>query len=269
MTAAFPALLPGAEPYFQRGSERAGVLLLHGFSAAPAEVRWLGEHLAEEGFTAYAPRLPGHGADYRDISRMRWRDWVLAAMDGYHLLAQQCEKVVIAGHSMGGLITLLIAAEAKQTAAQTAGVCVMAAPVFFSRRTDLFTRFAKPALRYSDQTDRSAFVGKLKEEQARRGEPAVGRVRYNRWSTGGVHQVIELAKAADAHLHQIQLPLLLIYAQNDQTAPPANGEHIARVATFSTELRILDKGGHILTQDQGKTQVFDWVSGFAHTVTGL
>ncbi len=268
MTAILPALLPGAEPYFWRGSARAGVLLLHGFSASPAEVRWLGEYLAEENFTVYAPRLPGHGADYRDLTRVRWRDWVLSGLDSYHLLAQQCEKVIIVGHSMGGLIALLMAAQ-SEILSQAAGVCVMAAPLFFSRRTTMLARYAKPMLRYSDQTDRSRFAEQLKTEQALRGEHPVGRVRYNRWSTNGVHQVIELAKAANYHLSEILAPLLLIYAEQDRTAPPTNGMHIASVATFSTELRIVNEGGHILTQDQGKTQVFEWVSEFARTLTGL
>ncbi len=194
---------------------------------------------------------------------------MLSGLDGYHLLAQQCEKVVIAGHSMGGLIALIMAAQASEAMVHFAGACVMAAPLFFSRRTALLARYAKPILHYSDQTDRSPFVEQLKKEQAQRGEAPLGRVRYDRWSTNGVNQILELAKFANAHLSQIHLPLLLIYARQDQTAPPSHGEHITRIATFSTEFRIVNKGGHILTQDQDKAQVFEWVSEFARTVTGL
>ncbi len=269
MTALFPVLLPGAESFFRRGGAHAGILLLHGFTASPAEVRWLGESLSSQDFTVFAPLLPGHGADYRDLSRVRWRNWVLAAIDGYHVLAQQCEKVIIAGHSMGGLVTLVLAAHTDEAKIQLAGACVMAAPIFFPKRAAMLARYARPVLRYSDQTDRSPFVEKLREEQTRRGETPAGRIRYDRWSTNGVHQVIELAKAANAGLNTIQTPLLLIYARKDRSAPLSNGEHIAQHATFDTELRIVEEGGHILTQDEGKTQVFEWVSDFAHKLTGL
>ena len=40
---------------------RAAVLLLHGFTGSPWEVRPLGESLAARGFHVLAPQLPGHG----------------------------------------------------------------------------------------------------------------------------------------------------------------------------------------------------------------
>ena len=42
-------IVPGAEPFFfgVPPGDRVGCLLLHGFTAMPEEMRWLGESLAE------------------------------------------------------------------------------------------------------------------------------------------------------------------------------------------------------------------------------
>jgi carboxylesterase len=77
--ASLPAIMPGAEPFFYRGGSR-GILLLHGFTATPAETRWLGQHLGGEGYTVFGPRTPGHGTDPHDLARYRWQDWYAAAI---------------------------------------------------------------------------------------------------------------------------------------------------------------------------------------------
>lgn len=49
------------QPFFFEGDaiNDAGVLLLHGFTGSPAELRPLGEFLSRQGYAAAAPLLPG------------------------------------------------------------------------------------------------------------------------------------------------------------------------------------------------------------------
>ncbi|MBE9479637.1 MAG: carboxylesterase, partial [Chloroflexi bacterium] len=43
-------ILDRGEPFFYPGNA-VGCLLVHGFPGAPEEMRWLGEHLAKQGYT--------------------------------------------------------------------------------------------------------------------------------------------------------------------------------------------------------------------------
>ena len=70
--------LVGAEPFFLPGG-RHGVLLIHGFTGLPAELRLLGAYLNERGFTVLAIRLAGHGTTVEDLSRMEHEDWTPCA----------------------------------------------------------------------------------------------------------------------------------------------------------------------------------------------
>jgi carboxylesterase len=252
-----PTLLPHAEPYFQRGGE-VGVLCLHGFSASPAELRWLGQHLAAQGLTVYIPRMTGHGADYLDMARMRWRDWYLHALDGYHILAQQCKQVFVIGHSMGSLLALLLS-----TQVEVGGIVVIAAGLKINAPLFPYARWLKYALRYSDQSDKSTLPERLRAEQARLGETVTGRVRYDRWSTSAIAELHALTTLTHAHLADVTAPLLLIYSAADETVPLENQDLVAQgVRSKTIERCTLQKSGHIIPQDVEREDAFRVMSDF-------
>ena len=126
---------PRAEPYFFPGND-TGCLLLHGFTGSPTETRWLGEFLAEQGYSVLGVRLSGHGTRPEDLIRMRWRDWLANAEDGWHLLRQSTTRIFVIGLSMGGVLTLSLAARYK-----AAGIVTMSTP--YALDPDPRLRFAK------------------------------------------------------------------------------------------------------------------------------
>ena len=103
--------------------DKTGCLLVHGWTGAPQEVRWLGQHLAAQGYTVHGVRLAGHGTTPRDMGRTHWRDWYASLLDGYYLLRQTCERVFALGLSMGAALSLLLAANEDLN-----GVVAMASP---------------------------------------------------------------------------------------------------------------------------------------------
>jgi carboxylesterase len=257
MTTLFPTIMTGAEPYFYRGGA-AGVLVLHGFTASPAEPRWLGTHLAAQGMTVYIPRITGHGTDQRDIARMRWRDWYFAALDGYHVLRQQCEQVFVVGHSMGGVLALLVAAHTPVDAA-----VVLASPVQFRSRVMASAHLLKYVMPYTDQSGDSTLTETIRVEQVRRGEPVIGRVRYHIWSTAAVAQLYDLVNTARDVLPQVTAPLLLVYSEADTVVPLENAAIItAAVRSTVVEQHTVPNSDHILIQDHERDAVFQWVSAF-------
>lgn len=46
-----------------------GVLLIHGFTGAPPEMRPMGEYLAAKGYTVSGPRLAGHAITWQQMNR--------------------------------------------------------------------------------------------------------------------------------------------------------------------------------------------------------
>ncbi len=106
-----PEILPGAEPWSTDGSgpDAPGALCIHGFTGNPTSMRPVAEAFAAAGFAVELPRLPGHGTTVEDMLTTSWEDWSAEAEAAYQRLAARAGKVVVAGLSMGGTLTVWLA----------------------------------------------------------------------------------------------------------------------------------------------------------------
>ncbi|MBZ0296316.1 MAG: alpha/beta fold hydrolase, partial [Anaerolineae bacterium] len=201
--------ISGAEPFFYPGG-RVGCLVTHGLASSPGEVRWLGQHLAQQGFTVYGPRLAGHGTDYHDLAHIHWHDWYGTVLDGYQLLRAQCDHVFLIGHSTGGTLSMLAGVHLP-----VAGVATLAGPVYFGGWQPVVGKWLRYVHPYLHLPDDGPLPERVRAEQRRRGEPERGRFRYDRWATNGPVQLYELAKVTRPQLPLLKAPLLAIYSQAD------------------------------------------------------
>ena len=99
------------KPFFLKGTSKIGIVLSHGYKASPEEVRPLAEFLNAKGYNVYAVRLHGHGTSPENILSTSWLKWYDSYMRGVVALDQICDKVVFAGFSTGGLLSLYAAAK--------------------------------------------------------------------------------------------------------------------------------------------------------------
>jgi carboxylesterase len=252
--------LPGAEPFFFQGGA-TGCVLVHGFMSSPGEMRWLGQFLHQQGLTCYGIRLTGHGTDYRQMAHIRWPEWVADVVDACTLLQQTCEQVFIVGHSMGGLLALLAGAVLPVD-----GLVIMASPVLFASRWIALSSMLKYITPFRDSMDRTHLPGLMREEQALRGEPLLGRIRYDMWSVTCLAELYAVSKAARARLPEITIPTCLIYSTADQTAPYDNMQLIAsQIRSKVISQHTLHKSDHNLMLDEEKERVFQWTWDFVRS----
>ena len=109
-------------------SERPPIVLVHG--AANSAVVWTlwQRELAARGWPSYAVDLRGHGrSDPIDLSSTSMADY---ADDVRSIAGELARKPVVIGWSMGGLVTLMVAA------AGDAAACVALAPSVPARTRD-------------------------------------------------------------------------------------------------------------------------------------
>lgn len=261
MSEQLPHIWQGAEPYFSAG-DGVGYLILHGFMASPTEVLWAGKALADAGRTVYIQRQPGHGINPEHMSRMRWQDWYAQAVDGYHILSQMCERVYVVGHSMGGLLALLIAAEYPVN-----GAVIAAAPLAVPDGLMRYGRLIASFKPYTQHPSTDAFHTMVRAEQERRGEPPSGRVHYAKWSSRAVYELYTLIGVANEHLARVDKPLLLLYATKDQTVPVTDSDIISqKVKSDHVQSCIIEDGEHLIYLDIGRQAAIDATVGFIDTL---
>jgi carboxylesterase len=89
---------------------RFGVLLLHGLTGVPSEMRPVEKYLQKMGFETEAPTLAGHGGSQEALLNVRWHEWIESAEQALERLAQRCSQIVVIGLSMGASIAGVLAA---------------------------------------------------------------------------------------------------------------------------------------------------------------
>lgn len=95
---------------------RGAVLLVHGFPGSPNEMRDLAELFYAQGWTSRALLLPGFGADFEHVTEYTNEDWVKAVSDNLLELQRTYPTVILMGHSMGGAISIQVAAKNRPSA---------------------------------------------------------------------------------------------------------------------------------------------------------
>ncbi len=244
-----PSLLPGAEPFFHRGNH-IGVVVLHGFTASPEEVRPLCEYLAtEHDYTIYAPRLTHHGTQAADMNRSQWWDWYFTALDAHYVMSQQCEKVVLIGLSMGGATALLLAANTDPDA-----VIVCAAPAEIEKTIQ--TRLAGmvwPIRKFSP---------KLGSEDM---NDPVWHHRYRVYPLHAIPELVAYVEIVEQVLPQVTAPAFLIHAENDEVVPFHNMDTIASlIGSARVDTLPMQEGGHLVLWNDypQRPQVFAYIADF-------
>jgi len=229
-------------PFLIRGKPgKPGVLLVHGYMAAPAEVRELAGAIGERGFWVYAPRLKGHGTAPEDLAVRNYGDWIESVDEGYALLKSYCRKVVAGGFSNGAGLALELAARLR---GDLAGVFAISPPM---RLKDLSARFV-PAV---DAWNK--LMKKVKLDGARKtfvdNRPENPHINYVRNPVSGVHQLEKLMDYISARLENIAIPALVLQAEGDPVVSPEGSQLVFKKLGSPDKTYILlnyDRHGIIL-----------------------
>ena len=241
--------LPGAEPFFLPGG-RHGVLLIHGFTGLPAELRLMGAYLNERGFTVLAIRLAGHGATVEDLSRMEHEDWMDSVRDGYAILSGACDRVSAIGHSMGAIFALLLSIESELTHVVSLGAPIMIAPEqgleHLPTREACIDRYVPKARR------------KLRDV------PQGANNTYRRMPLVSIHELLDVVAILCAQIGRVTAPLLIVHGERDHTADPKSADYLyENVGSPRCEKFILPDAGHLLPLDTGvRERVFARTAAF-------
>lgn len=96
---------------FVLGNGEVAVLLIHGLTGTPTELRRVAVGLAKAGHTVYVPTLAGHCGGNADLQATGWRDWYESARNTFVGVCRKHRKVYVGGLSMGAVLSMYLAAE--------------------------------------------------------------------------------------------------------------------------------------------------------------
>ena len=240
------AIMKGAEPFLLPGGER-GVLLVHGFTGSPSEMRLLGNYLNDIGYTVFAPRLAGHGSSPEDMAKTSWPQWYSSVEDAYILLSGLCSEIDVVGLSMGGLLSLKLSSEYPVNR-----VVSLSAPIYIADNRLPMLPLYRLVRSYAPKRRRRFYD--IDE---------IYSVCYDRTPLNCLQSLIELIKDVDQLLPTLLNPTLIVQSRNDHTVRPKSAKHIYdRIGSRYKQLIWLEDSGHIVTLDLEREQVFEVIADF-------
>jgi carboxylesterase len=257
------------QPLRLAGKSGHGVLLVHGLTGAPAEMKPLAKRLARRGFEVAAPLLAGHGVDEATLLKTTWRDWLDGLCRAYDAFAAEVDTVHVAGICVGGALGLMLAAE--RPAIRAAAVYSMtfeydgwnmprfavAAPVI-QLVADL------PGVRRLAWAETHPYG--LKDERLRGlAERAPGGLiegAIDRLPLGALYQMYRMGRRLERIGKAIETPTLILHARDDDMSHPRNAYRLEKALGGPTRLHLLDDSYHMIHVDQERDRVAAMTAAF-------
>jgi len=252
-----PQIIKTAEPFLFPGS-KIGCLLIHGFTGAPKEMRWMGEYLAEQGYSVLGIRLAGHATRPEDMIRSRLTDWTASVEDGYQLLRGLADHVYLIGLSMGGVLSLLMS-----TRLEVKGVVGISTPYKLPDDWRLkYIEFLSLFQPYMPKVKSSSGSGWF-DLEARKDH-----ISYPQNPVRSIGELNKLIGQMRTALPQVKVPVLLIHSKEDKYVLPENLDLIFRdlVNIHNKTKFYVTNSGHVITRDSERGQVFITIAEFINRV---
>ena len=245
--------MQGCEPWSAEGGSN-GVLVLHGFTGNPQSMRPLAQAFAAAGFTVDLPLLPGHGTAVEDMIPTRWDDWSGAAEAHFQALAARCDRVLVAGLSMGGALTCWL----SERHPHLPGI-VLVNPMVQAPAVELIE--GGQALLDAGVATIDGIGSDIKKEgpveAAYPGTPLAAGL-----------SLFEAVADIGAHLGDIHCPVLLFSSREDHVVDPVNGDVLETAVRGPVERIVLEDSYHVATLDNDAPRIEARAVEFALAVLG-
>ncbi|MFM0140661.1 alpha/beta hydrolase [Caballeronia grimmiae] len=240
------------KPIEYAGGDHA-VLLLHGLSSSPLEMRFLARALNRQGFTAVAPMLDGYSAGSPHSRKERW---IAAAVREFDALARQYARVSVCGLSIGAALSLAVVHERPSAQAMillslTLDYDGWAMPwyrflLYWAYYTPLRHRW-----RYREEQPFGLRNEALRAKVARAMQRSdFSEVGPSTISLPALHEASRLARSVRHVVPSITTDSLIIHAIDDETSSPLNARFVgSRVGSSFLRTIFLDDSYHMITSD--------------------
>ena len=218
-----------------------GVLLSHGFTGSPRSMSPWGQALADAGYTVRVPRLPGHGTTWQELSQTRWQDWYAEVDRALTELRSRCDKVAVAGLSMGACLALRLAEQRPDDV----DALTLVNPAVRSTNRQLL---ALPLLRHV-MASVPAIGNDIKK-------PGVSEGAYDRTPLQPLHSLTRLWREVRADLPTVVAPLLVLRSSEDHVVDPSSAALI--LSAVSSPVRrevLLEHSYHVATLDNDAPRI--------------
>ncbi len=222
-----------------------GIFLIHGLMGSPREYGYFEDLLIKSGYQTRAISLPGHGdLRHRPLHQFSASEMIEHCLEEYTAFAQECDHIIIIGHSLGGICTLLTASHQPE---KLCGIVSLATPFehaySLNKTMDLFKVPPDILLRG---------MSYIPDQHT-----GFERPHFHPWMFQRlVEEGNTMLGALSERIEHIQVPVLLGHSIYDLTIPYAEMEKIEKKLSNAPKVltHTFDRCGHQIFPSSGETE---------------
>jgi len=263
---------------YLKGDSGSTVILIHGLTGTPNEMKFLANFLNRKGYSVICPRLANHGETISVLKNTKWQDFYESVREVVigRGPANNTGPVFAAGLSMGALLALLLADEFKD---RVHGVSCIAPTLFYDGWNAPRSKYLLPLAYYTflkylfyfkeeppygiknetiqDRVHRYYSVAKLDDMKA------VAQYGYPYFPVRILYEHHRLVKYFKKRMPYITVPTQLIQAKDDDMTSVKNSQVIYNgIKSDVKEIVLLHDSYHVIVVDQERQKVADEMDRF-------
>jgi carboxylesterase len=251
---------------------RSGVLLVHGLTGTPTEMRFVARGLHEAGFTVNAVQLAGHCGSVADLVATGWKDWYASVEAAALRLRAEVDHLFVAGLSMGALLSLELAIRRPR---EVAGLGLYGTTFRYdgwavprAARLSFLLPLATALGIGRDRLFMETFPYGIKNERIRNwivgpmlaGDSAASGLAGNPWPS--LAELVRLSRHVRRRLPRVEAPCLVVHSADDDIAGLSNVRVVTERVSAPVEQVLLEDSYHMVAVDQQRDVVIDRSAAF-------
>lgn len=243
------------------------VILFHGMTGSPFELKKYGQFLFSKGYDVYAESLPGHGERVSEIYTVTYQDWLNHAYSRFEDLNSKYENVFVSGLCLGAVLALAVA---EKYSNEVKGIVPLSTTLFLDGWRLPWYSFLMPIalstiLRFYYNYPECEPHG-IKNKKVRGIVKKLlqkGDVGMNDFPMTAIYELLKLSKFVRKSLNKIVCPTLLIHSKEDDLTSVKSANVVYnKISSDERELIILNNSYHMVLYDNEKEFVYEKVLGF-------
>ncbi|ACN98727.1 alpha/beta hydrolase [Sulfurihydrogenibium azorense] len=247
--------------FILKGEGKKALILLHGLTGSPFELRWIGGKFNQEGYDVYCPILPGHCTTVKDLEKTKWKDWLEAPRTLLKTIEKDYDEIYLAGLCVGGMLALLLSRESDKVKAVASwsplvyldGWTIPKAVVFLPL---VLSTPLKHIFYFKEKYPYGIKNDKVRKKVLSLAEKTS--FVYDRFTGIVLKELLDLSKYFVKQLPYIKKPTIIIHSKYDDVSSVKSAYTIyEKISSQKKKLIIVEDSYHMITIDNDKETVFE------------
>jgi len=251
--------------------DKKAVLLFHGLTGSPFEMKKYGTFLYDNGFDVFCYSFPGHGNRINEIETVTWQDWCNFAQEKYNKLRKNYNQFFVSGLCLGASMAVYLGEHNNDIT----GIIALSTTLFLDGFCIPWTVSFLPValntiVKYYYTFPEDECYG-IKNERTRKSLVKVMSkvdIGMDNYPLNCVDGLLKLSKNVRKNLKKVTCPILCIHSKYDNLASTKGAKIVINNASSKIKKYVeLNDSYHMVLYDNEKHFVMDTINKFLKELT--